>query len=772
MKKPKRQKKPRRSARSKETTGSRGPFLSQDPFQHLNPSDRQALASALTEGSRRRFQELMQELLEVAETISPLHILAMLSYYALMAPPDVAARAGNGARPGTSVQQGHVEFFQAMLLRHEFKRVGPPDPELSGRVFEGLPGLFDAHGIMQISSDAPLSNDENQGNESAARMVQAYLRNHTTSVRNWGYFSAVQRISTELFSVLDTDFQRAYGLTLSQLIALFTHLVRRQELQLSENHLQRLQKVDAADTIPGMGKVFADEFSEYPDTERVQEMFAQPGLNKAEARYIAFMAAESVLPTLFIFDAETIAEELQFEPEAVGRLLDRLSLSFGDLREQPPERLLLNNPVWQRPLIKLDQGLFFCALPQTLMSFVLSIVDDLIEPFPAMQIKLQKTRAKYLEDQADLLMRKAFDGCEVFRGYKWIEGDRQYESDLAVRYDSTIFLVESKSGRVTWPALRGSPDRIIRHVQDLIVDPSDQSGRLSLRLQERLSGAANSPVEDFPLSLDGVHSIVRLSLMLQDFATIQSVPSLLADAGLINSEYQLAPCLTLSDLEVVIDLLETPYLRLHYLRRRAELAPTMAQLGDELDTIGFYLDTGLNLGEAETGKQRLVMPGYSTKVDRYYVSKEEGIKATKPKANLTPWIRSLCEQLATRHRPGWSEMAFHLLSFTIQEQRQIEAALRDRQRKIAAGKMPKDGHNAMVWIPPVHRRVAVVFYIRLPSKETTQEYAERFANVAFDTEHVELCLVMGFRGDGIDLSYRNSSLLFRTDRSVQMNTYL
>lgn len=729
------------------------------------------MATALATGSRKQFQEHLKAQLEIAETISPLHILSMLAYYALMAPVTVAAAAGNRPRPGTRVQQGQAEFFQALLLRNPLKDYTPPDPSLSERVFEGLPSLFDAHGMMQLPFDGKPDSDADK-EKSAVRLVQSYLRNHTASVRNWGYYSAVKRITTELFSPLDNDFQGVYGLTLSQLIALFEHLIRRQEQQLSEKHLQRVQRVYAARTVAEMGSVFVEEFGEFQDAERVQQNLMQPGLSKKEAGYIVFGAVESILPTLFIFDAETIAKELQLEPVSVDKLLERLSLSFGDLHELEPEGVILNNPVWKQPLIRLGQGVYFCALPQTLMSFILSIVDDLLEPFPAMQAKLQKTRAAYLEDQAELLMRKAFDGCEVFRGYTWMEGDRRYESDLVVRYDSTIFLVESKSGRITWPALRGSPERIVRHVKELIVGPSDQSDRLSMRLQEAISGIADSPVKDFPLSLDSVHAIVRLSVVLQDFATIQSVPSLLADAGLIGSDYQLAPCLSLSDLEVVIDILETPYLRLHYLRRRAELISSVAQLGDELDAIGLYLDTGFNLGDAEAGNQRLAMPGYSAKVDRYYIRKDEGEKAAKPKENLSPWLRSLCDQLASRHHPGWSEMVFHLLGLTIQDQQRIEAELKARQRKIAAGKMPKDENNALIIIPPPHRRIGLVFFIQLPNGETMAESAERFANFAFNADHIELCQVMGFRGDKVDLSYRSARLLYRTDRVVQINSYL
>ncbi len=729
------------------------------------------LGPSIAASSRQRFDESLSELEEVAASISPLHILSMLTCYALMAPVDVAARAGNRPTAGTRVQQGQVEYFQALLLRHELKCHKQPAPPLSQRVFDALPTLFQAHGLMQMPFDVASSDDGLSEAQVAAKFVQSYLRNHTASVRNWGYFPNVKRIAVELLSSLDIDFQQAYGLTLTQLVELFEHLVRRQEKQVSEEHICRVQTVYSANTPAEMAAAFGEQFAEFQGVEEFQAFLKRPGTTVRDAKFAVFMAAESILPSLFIFETEAVAKDLSLSPSVLERILGHLSLSFGALREMPPQKMLLENPVWGRPLIKLDEGVYFCALPQVLMSFVFSIVDDLIKPFQAVQKKLQKRRADYLEGEAEKLMRGAFPGCELIRGYSWKENGVQYESDLAVLYDSTLFLVESKSGRVSWPALRGSPERIVRDVKELIVKPSDQSGRLAGRLQEVIAGASNNPVHDFPLTLKNVRSIVRLSVVLHDFATIQSVPSIMEDAGLIQSDYPLAPCLTLSDLEIVTDLLDTPYLRMHYLRRRAEVLSSVRILGDELDTLGFYLDTSFNLGDIETRDQRLMMVGYSTRVDRYYVYKSEGRETKKPKTNLSPWIRSLCDQLALRRIHGWSELAFQLLCIPRQDQQRIEKELRARQRKIAAGKMPRDG-SALILIPPEHRRFGLVFYIKVPDGDTTKNSAQQFANIAFNSEHVELCLVLGFVSNSTDLLYSSISLLSRADRPVQPNTYL
>lgn len=644
-------------------------------------------------------------------------------------------------------------------------------------VFDVLPALFEAYGEMRVphrrgAPGAEEADAERVASEQLAiEAVQEVLRSHTAVVRNWGYFNAVKRIASEVLASANAEFCTEYGLTLTQVILLFEHLVRRLEGNVNDFR-RRMFEVFQAGSPPQMGRELADQFSEFKGVEYLRELLCDGRMTPREAQFRILVALEGVLPRFFLFDAQSIASELGFDEAPVFALLKRLSLSFGDLRDRTPESLLLDNPMWLRPLIEVHHGIFYSAVPQTLMSFVLQIVESLAQPHVALREKLQRGRAQYLEDATEKLLRVAFPGCELVRGFRWTEGDRRYESDLALRYDATILLVESKSGGVSWSALRGAPQRMVRQIQDLIVDPSDQSARLAERLKEAIAGTAG-PVADFPLPLKGVHAISRLSVTLHDFATVQSIPCLLRDAGLIRSEHRLAPCLTLADLEVVVDMLDTPYLRMHYLRRRAELLTTAVTFGDELDSLGMYLDTGFNIGEAEAGAQQLMMIGYSAKLDRYYSRIDESLPARKPKVNITPWIRALCDQLMARGAAGWYELAHALLTLGHDEQLRVERELRKCMKWMRTGKPAKNSLDSVVVVPQSHRRMAVAFQMRTPNdRRPSKETAVNLASHAFQASHVEVCAIFGFRADVEDMSYRSANLWYRTDRPVEVRTYL
>ena len=440
-----------------------------------------------------------------------------------------------------------------------------------------------------------------------------------------------------------------------------------------------------------------------------------------------------------------LALENDLEVEAVSILTNRLSLAPGDLSDEQPESFFLNNPVWLRPLVYMGEGSYFCALPQTLMSFITPISDELLKPFERLPEKMSRARANYLEEEVARQFENAFPGSICHRGFKWREGTQEFESDLAIRFDTTILLIEAKSGKVSWPALRGAPSRLIEHVRTLIVEPSDQSGRLAKRIEEDIERIAKgeAPLLKFPLALQGATCVVRVSVTLNDFATIQSLPGILSEAGILNASYPLAPCFSLADLDVMLDLLETPYLRLHYLRRRAELALALNNIGDELDTLGLYLDTSLNLGIFEPNENSIVTAGYSRRIDRYYAARDEGFIRRKPKPATSEWFVRLCEQALERNRPGWSEIACTLLSVAPADQRKLEKLVRAMALRVRVGKALKHGQDTIALVPPPWVHQAIAFQVkRSDSPGPFGVDAENIAQKAFESVHVKRCMVV------------------------------
>ncbi len=768
----------RRQGGNKHHASARGPFLVRHPLSEGSLEDRRAVVALIGQHEQQKFSELLPAVHGLCARINALHAISVLSGHALMT-------SVNDTGPGASkkfepkVQQGHVELLQAIFLRSAWQRDAPcADPPDIQFLFDKLPELFDAFQRMRYPQ-APAeprapAEEAKWRTEHAVRAVQEYLRAHTSMVRNWGYFGHVVRITKQQVAGADALFEVEYGVSLSQLVDLFVWLIRRHEDALND-HRRRMHSVLRAPSVPALAAELFVQFPMLTKAPGLAAHLAEPGLRLEQAKYAVLPALDSVLPMCFLVAAEDVAGEMHLPPETVLLVLHRLSLGFGDLADTASEMLFLDNPVWTRPLISMGDGIFFCALPQTLASFVHRIIDDLAAPHARLQDKLRRSRAEFLEDRIEALMRDAFPGAAMARGFQWREGDRTYESDLLLRFDDTLILVEAKSGAVSWPALRGATGRMVQHIKELIVAPSDQSGRLAERLKTEILGQSQPHGSELncPVRLDGVACILRLSVTLHDFATIQSVPRMLADANLLSSQFPLAPCISLADLEVVLETLDEPVLRLHYLRRRAELLLAARTTGDELDMLGLFLDTGLNLGDHELGESQIAMLGYSLRIDRHFSRRDEGMPSTLPRAQIRPWVRNFCRQLAERQTAGWTLLARSLLMLGASDQEEVERRVWAIMRKLRAGKRLKHEHDSFVVVPPLHRREAVAFHVvGLDRGLPFREKAANVAQQAFESDHVDTCTVFSIRCTAEQLQYVGVALMVREDRPVPRLTVL
>ncbi|MFG0678087.1 hypothetical protein [Delftia sp. WSY_7] len=762
----------RRNQLQQPSSGSaRGPVFKSIPFSQLTDKERKDWVVAVGEQARSELADALTEVETLTARMAPFQTLAVMASYALM---RFVTKKNSRDRATPEVQQGHVEFLQAMYLRLEpstlFLSSTPDDIQV---LFEQLPRIFFAQHQARLptreSIDRPLTADDG-----ALQIVQEYLRAHTAVVRNWGYFSSVTRISGTLLSGIDQQFTARCGLAASDVVKLFEYLVRRQEKRVSD-HFGRVQEVFCLVTVDEMVDAFFARFPFDGKTAEVAAELKREALTTHRLKAALLPIADHYLAEEFVFASDQIAEETGLPSAALEGLLCKLSLSFGALTNTPVEQLFLSNPVWLKPLIALDSpGQYFCALPQTLMSFVYPIIDELVKPLPEVAKRLSNVRAQFLESEVERLLKVAFPDVQVVPSFKWRDGDQEFETDAMLRFDSTILLVEAKSAKVSWPALRGAPNRLLRDVRELIVTPSEQSGRLAAKLQQEIAlrSAGSAPQMDFPLSLDKVTAVVRLSVSLHDFATVQSVPTLLAQAGVLNNLYPLAPCISLADLEVLIDLFEQPHVRLHYIRQRASTMLAHKVIGDELDMLGLYLDTSLNFGGLQPGQQSITLNGYSARLDRYYTARDEGRPARKPRRATTAWFNRLCEQISKRPMFGWSELTSALLSLTPIQQQNFEREVQKIARRIRQGKPVRDGKDTIALVGPEWGNTALAIRVRdkrQPGKFL--EGAEQIASGVFEHKHVERCSVIVVDALDQQLPYLGGALLTRADRPVSATIF-
>jgi len=206
-----------------------------------------------------------------------------------------------------------------------------------------------------------------------------------------------------------------------------------------------------------------DEFMKIIPPETTREQLLSMLLSHADLLFVETMQ----------FSADQVAQASGLSEDVSERVLDALSLSPGDLHSENPEHLFMANPIWIAPMIALE-GQYFCAIPQSIFSHINGIMHSLADK-AGILAKLEERRADYLEEKVGDLLATALPTATMRNGIKWRVGDVGYETDHVALIDKTAVIVEDKSAALTGPGLRSAPDRVRRHVRDLIADPSEQS---------------------------------------------------------------------------------------------------------------------------------------------------------------------------------------------------------------------------------------------------------------------------------------------------------
>lgn len=421
--------------------------------------------------------------------------------------------------------------------------------------------------------------------------------------------------------------------------------------------------------------------------------------------------------------------------------------------------------MWLKPIINIDEENYFCALPQAFFSFIFPILANLLGSDPASLNVYENRRSEFLESEIGTLFSKAFPNSELYAGYKWLEnGVVLGENDLMVRIDSHLILIEAKSHSISWPALRGAPQRAKKHVQEILLAPSEQS----LKLQERILAVLEDEekkdvlLPSFPIDLKQVKTILRLSVTLEDFATLQTTIHHTKKAGWIPEGHEIAPCILLADLEIVFDILKNTPEKIHYLKRRAELEKNADYKGDELDLLGFYLKTGFNIGESEFNGTHLLLTEMSKHIDTYFEAREESVYIEKPQLKLTKWWVDICQKLQDREVNQWSDIANILLNFSHDEQEQLLKKFKKIIKNVHKNWRIHNHLCSIIVIPHQRRSDAIVlFAFKEQLKEDRYTSMENIASQAFEEHHIQRCLIIGVNIDKMHYPYSVIAVYFR-----------
>ncbi|MBL9170411.1 MAG: hypothetical protein JNN07_21930 [Verrucomicrobiales bacterium] len=678
-----------------------------------------ALAS-LKEGARKDFQDSVHRLVNLVGSVNPLQLLAHFAYYDQLHLQDT--KDGSNYTPAS---QSAVEWLQALTLRVSVSAVEHsmttcPTPQQLAVANHSLNTAEESCALMRLPTGRPPESIE---------VASETIRHHTAFVRNEGYGSQLRRLHLQLFQPLDKGFKDLEGVSLSEVATFLWALLDSVERRVNDELMLR-RKIVGQPTANRVIKAFAT-LIECPADEVRKEMGAfASDLRAVRAAVVDWLDSRNF--RLFWFTESDLAQLLQprVSSETVRSLLKTISLPFGALEGADPEKLLLDNPVWTKPLIDAGGDCYYCPFVGSVPSFGLEILEQLLHKHPELTNRyVQDVRPAYLEKQTEAVVRKAFPQAKIWRGLRWKGSDgRDYENDVLAMIDTHVLVFECKSGRVRPRAQRGDPAAMKTDLGKLIGDAAVQGRRFAdfLLASKGVFQLQDATGRLHQIDLRQVIRTTSVNITLDYVGQLGVERRLLNESGLLAASTPIVPTIPLHDLENIFELLNEPAIASHYLNRRPEITSSNHILASENAMLALYLMTSFDFGEVEGDSgQRFVIPDLGQRLNPYFMAKERGINAPKPSPRLVQWWHDILAKFEQRKFPGWIEAAHVLLSVGYERQREFERLCKRVTKDVRNNWHQEHQNTCVMVIGPTFRRTAIVFLaIKMRSQEQVRELVQ------------------------------------------------
>lgn len=708
------------------------------PFQNINEDEREKLIRGMADKSSEKYDETLAYLKDIAKQYDPLSLLSILANYATM---SSLKEDGTTVSFGEELGQSQVEVIQAICLSVPLSDNKPPAPQDIQPIFDALKDISICFSFKR-SADIDLKwNDEKK----ATRLLQERVRLNTQIVRNWGYYKQVIITLKEIFSPLDNLYIEHFGFSAMNVLDFFIFMVKKVEERITDRTTKLAEIYAAKNSCDivykyhewlGLKKQKADKFITDFQVEKrdVKEVFA-----------MVLSHADLFLNECYTFSKQDCATALALElnDSVINNIFEIFSFKFGDLEDVNTDYIFLANPVWKKPLIKISNDEVFCCIPQVFFSFALTTLDDLLRSKE--NRILSDHRSKYLEDKIAHIVKSRFPEATTISGLKWNIDDVQYETDLIIFIDSQIIIIEAKSGKISDTAMRGAPQRLKHNLDELLIQPNIQSLRLKKLLLELIDDPErHNPIRDkLPVDLAKIHGIHRISVSLEDFATIQTNIKGLYDTGWLPEQFEPCPTLCLGDFQTIFDIIEHPVQIIHYIQQREILEKNVDYMGDELDLLGWYIETLFNIPDFGKEFSQIIVSGSSGIIDKYYNGRDRGLEVSKPKPKLHLLFEKILKQLEERKTERWTEVGVILHMFSPNDQEKLARLLTKLKRNVEKNWKIK-GHKNMLILNPAQNSKFALCYIYFNNQTTNQryEFIDTGIAIALEPEHVKYCVVI------------------------------
>ena len=642
------------------------------PLRDLSESELRA-ARARGAAARLEFNRTLTGLREQVTQEDPIEALARAAFY--LSVGQSRRRPGSKSR---GLEVFHLEILQALALSAPRSRKAPLGDAAAHaqRNFD----LIDANGRAYRDMAQEHWVADSAGN--AQRAILDLVRLWTFAVRGARHVHQTDEYAEAFTTRVDRYFRPVHGCSAVSVLEMLQAVLKLITSRF-EDHAAKFRLWMRKSTATAMVTAYAEA---YPGTDLRELQQRLGGRPKREVFASLWNLAETRLGAVYTFDNdEVIPDAPAKDQQALRAILSRLSISFEELTSDDLRHLHVSNPVRLRPIIRLSETQSYCCCPQAMAMAMAEIFQTLCVAPASLKERSEGVRADWLEEKLAAVVTTGFPSAIVHTSVKQHDasGSTLWESDVVALIDKRVLIFEAKSGKLQAAAARGAVSSLKTDLKKLVAEASQQSSHLG-RLLETAKEPLHLTSDQGPLVIDPgeVRSVTRLNVLLDPIGPLLANSPRLVAAGLIKPDVDLSPSMTIFELETVLEVVSFELERCYYLARRAEFERNVTYTADELDLLGFYLQTQFNVGEDEFEGRDFQLYGLSEEYATGY-SEAQSAGLAPPKVRRTALWTRLLTLLESERVIGWTRLGQRLLRVDYEGQELFERTLRQGFREVA-----------------------------------------------------------------------------------------
>jgi hypothetical protein len=494
--------------------------------------------------------------------------------------------------------------------------------------------------FWELSAENPIGGDEFD------HWLRTNIMQDSINVRGDGYHIHIQEVFKEVFTPFNGFLEQYYGFSAIDVFDVITKLdslvyskvgnpfgATQSHKRLTE-WMDKIGQETVTKVMMETGKHFIQQFTE-----------ANPDLHDESIpdKVISYHLDNiSTYDKLFWVIPETEKEKLIYE---------RLSQKFNDNANffLPPKFKgfpLNDSLIKSKPLIKEGDKFYSYSLNlafRNVFKIIESLIKEADEVYYFNSFKGNSnydSRDNYIERKTKELFQKILPTATMYHSLEYSFDDngsqKKTELDILGISGDTAYIIEVKAGELNTKhrrgALKGLKDRLV----ETINEGSYQCHR-ALQYIEDNENPSFEYVEDqtrkiLVIDKTTVTKFHKISVTFEHFSSISANLKYLIKSGVLSADFKWTWIVSLYDLMIFADLIESEDNFKEYLNHRINLYDRNdIEFMDEIDILGYYFDGNFPLG-TEKENETIQIVNYKDDIEEYYTKKGVGMPAIeKPK---------------------------------------------------------------------------------------------------------------------------------------------